>query len=356
MKTLVFLCTFLSVFMLKAQLIPSTISRSELEANYHSAKKEFAAFEKKHGHFIQTPNVKMHYLTWGKPSGVPLIWSHGSLTNGYELMGIAESLAEAGYYVIAIDYYGHGQTPIPAHEVSLYHLADDIKALMDKEKITRAVIGGWSRGGYISTAFYDAYPERVLGLILEDGGSVATNTHYHAMDSATLLQRVDDIFKDRYIDTTFSSELEAYCTYYDASAKGNQFELLAWITQTKEGRWAIGPGLFELFNMSNKTQFMANILRSTQVPLFAESMALIEPKIVFRNLKVPVLILDPTGKDDLFPFERENAKLTQQHPRLIDHKIYQNTGHNIHFERREAFIRDVIAFKNKRFTFKKTDK
>ncbi len=227
---------------------------------------------------------------------------------------------------------------------------------MDNEKIKKAVIGGWSRGGYISTAFYDAYPERVLGLILEDGGSVATNTHYHAMDSATLSQRIDTIFKDRYTDTTFHSELDAYCMYYDASAQGNQFELLAWIAKTKEGRWAVGPGLLELFNMSNKTQFMANILRPTQVPLFAESMVLIEPKILFRNLKVPVLILDPTSKDDLFPFERENAQLKQQHPKLIDHKIYENTGHNIHYERREAFINDVITFKNSRFKFKKTEK
>lgn len=352
MKSLTIIFTFLSVFTLNAQLTPSTKSRSELESDYHSAKKEFAAFEKKHGHFIQTPNVKMHYLTWGNPSGVPLIWSHGSLTNGYELMGIADSLAAAGYYVIAIDYYGHGQTPIPAHEASLYHVADDIKALMNKAKITKAVIGGWSRGGYISTAFYDAYPERVLGLILEDGGSVATNTHYHVMDSATLSQRIDTIFKDRYTATTFSSELEAYCMYYDASAQGNQFELLAWIAPTKNGRWAIGPGLLELFNMSNKTQFMANILRPTQVPLFAESMALIEPKIVFRNLNVPVLILDPTGKDDLFPFERENAQLKQRHPKLIDHKIYENTGHNIHFERRDAFIKDVIMFKNNRLKIK----
>ncbi|MFN2440816.1 MAG: alpha/beta fold hydrolase, partial [Chitinophagaceae bacterium] len=113
------------------------------------------------------------YLTWGKPSGVPLIWVHGTGQSAYELLPIADSLTKAGYYIIAIDYYAHGLTPIPKHEVSIYHVADDIKALMDKLKIKKAVIGGFSRGGIITTAFFDTYAERILGLILVDGGSTA---------------------------------------------------------------------------------------------------------------------------------------------------------------------------------------
>lgn len=41
-------------------------------------KAEFAQFEQAHGHYIQTPNVKMHYLTWGKPGGTPIVWAHGT--------------------------------------------------------------------------------------------------------------------------------------------------------------------------------------------------------------------------------------------------------------------------------------
>src|SRR5690606_39191167 len=112
-----------------------------IEASYHEAKEQFSDFEKRHGRFIETKNVKMHYLTWGDSSNPCLIWAHGSMNNGYELLNIADSLAKAGFYVIAIDYYGHGQTPIPDHEVSLYHVADDIKFLMDKLSISKAFIG-----------------------------------------------------------------------------------------------------------------------------------------------------------------------------------------------------------------------
>ncbi len=348
---LIFFAILHSAPILQAQNTAQKVDGAVAEELFRKAKIEFINFEKVHGHFIETENVRMHYLTWGSSSGIPLIWSHGSLTNGYELLNIADGLVKAGYYIIAIDYYGHGQTPLPDHEVSLYHVADDIKFLMDKLKIKRSVIGGWSRGGSIATAFYDAYPANVLGLILEDGGSVSTNTYYHKMDSATLLKRIKEIFRERLVDTAYASQFDAYYANYDKDDKGNQFELLAWINKNKEGKWAIGAGLLELFNMSNNTQFLNNIIRPASVPLFAESMSILEPKIVYRNLNVPVLVLDPVGKDDLFPFEAENEALKNQHPNLIDHKIYLNTGHNIHYQRKEQFIKDVTTFLRKVKTY-----
>ncbi len=332
---------------LQAQNLKSDAIRIDIEKSYKEAKIEFSKFENAHGHFIGTKNVRMHYLTWGSPSGIPLIWAHGSFTNGYELLPIADRLVTAGYYVIAIDYYGHGQTPIPNHDVSLYHVADDIAFLMNALFIKRVVVGGWSRGGVIATAFYDAYPNSVLGLILEDGGSVATNSYYHKMDSVELSNRVKQMHLEKIIDVTYSSELEAYNAIYDTVAKGSQFENLAWIGRIKGGKWSIGAGLWALFHMQNSEQFLDNILRPTTVPLFAESMSILEPKIVYRNLSVPMLILDPVSKDDMFPFEAENAALQKQHPNLIDHKIYESTGHNIHYERKEQFIEDVITFLQK---------
>lgn len=311
---------------------------------YDSAKVEFNRYEKKHGGFIQTTNTKMHYLEWGDSRNTPLVWAHGSFTNSYELLGIAADLVKQGYYVIAIDYYGHGLTKIPKHEVSLYHVADDIKMLMDVKKIKKAVVGGWSRGGIIATTFYDAYPGKVLGLILEDGGSVSTNTHYHKLQEEELNKRVKNIFKDRVAYPMFSSEYEAYKNYYDFSSGGTQFELLAWLTMDDNGKWSIGTGVEKLFNMSNEAEFLDNILRPTRSSLFGESMSIIEPKIIYRNLQVPMLILDPIYEEDIFPFERENEELKSQHPNLIIHKVYQNTGHNIHYEKPDMFVKDLGSF------------
>lgn len=315
-----------------------------IRLRYDSAKVEFENYERMHGGFIQTKNIKMHYLEWGNPKNTPLIWIHGSFTNGYELSNIANDIVSKGYHLIAIDYYGHGLTGIPKHEVSLYHIADDIKSLMDVKKINRAVIGGWSRGGIVATAFYDSYPDNVLGLILEDGGSVSTNTRYHKMEEVQLNERVKDIFEDRVSYARHESEFEAYKTYYDHSEGGIQFKLLAWITMDEDSLWSIGPGIEDLFNMSNEAQFLDNILRPTKATLFGESMSIIEPKIVYRNLNVPMLILDPVSDDDIFPYEKENKELKNQHSELIVYKAYGGTGHNIHYEKPKMFIEDLGEF------------
>lgn len=336
----------------------SYAQESEADVNmklrYDSAKIEFEAYEKMHGGFVQTKNVKMHYLEWGNPKDTPLIWMHGSFTNAYELFGIADDIVKNGYRLIAIDYYGHGLTKIPNHEVSLYHVADDIKALMEHKKLSKAIIGGWSRGGIIATAFYDAYPELVLGLILEDGGSVATNSYYHQMSEVQLNERIKKIFKDKYPYPSYESQFDAYKAFYDYADSGTQFTLLAWITQDKNAQWTIGPGVEELFSMSNEEQFSNTILRPTTVTLFAESMSLIEPKIVYRNLAVPLLILDPVSAQDLFPFEKHNEDLKNQHPELIIYKRYADTGHNIHYEKPKMFVKDLAEFLRFVNSFKKT--
>ncbi|MGD1891136.1 MAG: alpha/beta fold hydrolase [Cyclobacteriaceae bacterium] len=316
------------------------------EEIFEQAKREFEAFEREHGHFIQMPNVKMHYLTWGDSSDMPLVWSHGSFSNGYELRYIADSLVAVRYYVIAIDYYGHGQTPIPEKEVSLYHIADDIKYLMDSLNIERAVVGGWSRGGYISTAFYDAYPERTLGLILEDGGSVATNYNYHRLDDDSLTQLIASFEVEKYVkaDTTFSSEQAAFFSLYDQNDTTSQFHWLSYIKKVSPEKWAANPKLFDLFHHGSNEQIMSNIFRPANVPLFAASMALIEPRIIFRNLNVPVLILDATHQDDIFPFEQANHALQANHSDLIEHIDYENSGHGSHYEQPKQFVQDVKEF------------
>lgn len=342
--SLYFLALLFSPFCLKAQEAAVKPNLSTAQNLYQQAQKEFAEFEKHHGGFVQTNNVNLHYLSWGKASGIPLIWSHGSLTNGYELLKVADDLVKAGYYLIAIDYYGHGQTAIPAHPVSLYHIADDIKQLMDQLKIKKAVIGGWSRGGGVSTAFYDAYPERVLGLILEDGGSVAQNTHYHKMETAKLEETIRGIMAHPLKDTVYASAFDAYYDLYDPEEGGTQFSALAWIRKSGEKQWGIYPGVMELFQMNTAQQWSDLILRPTKVSLFGASMSILAPEIVYRNLKVPMLILDPVNDHDFMPFEKENAALQAQHPEFIVHKIYENTGHNIHYEQPKRFVQDLTDF------------
>ena len=48
---------------------------------------------------------------------------------------------------------------------------------------------------------------------------------------------------------------------------------------------------------------------------------------------------------DLFPFEKENRLLYEKHPELITHVIFFDTGHNIHYERPNRFVKEVVNFR-----------
>jgi pimeloyl-ACP methyl ester carboxylesterase len=315
---------------------------------FEKTKAEFVRFEQTHGYYIQTPNVKMHYLTWGKPGGTPIVWAHGTGSDAYEMFGFADSLAQKGCYVISIDYYGHGSTPIPEKELSLYHVADDIKLLLDHLKIKKAVIGGWSRGGSVATAFYDAYPDRVLGLILEDGGSVAwsTNDHKEPMDSVTA--KYAKLFAEygAFQKMTFASEFEASKQWAEGPAYNQKhiFQVLASVKKNAAGRWVFNPGLDSLCGVNAVGALLTLTYRPlASDQLFGSSNSLLFPKVIFRNLNVPMLILDPVSDNDQFAFEAENAKLQMAHPTLITHRIYKNTSHALKYEQPDAFLKDVVS-------------
>jgi pimeloyl-ACP methyl ester carboxylesterase len=334
---------------------PSAAIRDSIDQMnfFHETKREFANYEQVHGRTLKTNNVKMHYLVWGKPGNTVLVWLHGTYSNSYELTEIVDSLVKENLYVIAIDYYGHGFTPIPEKEVSLYHIADDIRFLLDTLHIQKAVIGGWSRGGSIATAFYDAYPSYVSGLILDDGGSVAWSINDHKKEVDTLIKEINDSYKNRPPKRYFNSQSEAYYSLYLDYLRGRSkpglrkeiFTYLARLKQDSTGKWGSDPGVADLICLRTADQVLLLKHRYLQATnLFGISTELIYPKIIYRNLDVPMLIFDPISKDDWFDFEEENRKLQLAHPAFITHKIYTDTDHNTRNKNPGRYAGDINAF------------
>lgn len=334
----------------------SSSKPEEIRTIYAEHKKAFADFQKKHGHFIQTPNVNMHYVTYGKPSGIPVIWCHGTYGTAFDIYTAADSMVKHGYYVVAIEYYGHGMTPAPDKEVTLWHVADDIRFLMDKMKIKKAVIGGFSRGGSIATAFYNLYPDRVTALILEDGGSVAWDVNRQNMPIDSALKEIRSHGNNERKADEYESEFDAFVQVYNKNGQKTDFTRRAFsffsrATQNKNGKWVMfNPDLEALLCQATPEQVIDASYRSLSIKgrgMFGASTNLIHPKIIYRNLHVPMLILDPVSNEDWFDFEKENKALQEQHPGLIVHKVYPDTGHELKIQRPAEFTRDVIAFLSK---------
>ncbi|MBB5638504.1 pimeloyl-ACP methyl ester carboxylesterase [Pedobacter cryoconitis] len=345
-SVLLFSFLFLSVVISNPLMAQHGITADQANL-YTRAKSDYLEFEQIHGGYVQTDHVKMHYLLWGNPKDTPLIWSHGSLSHSYELANIAKLLTDGGYYLIAVDYYGHGKTPIPEKEVSLYNSADDIAVLMDSLQLDRAVIGGFSRGGYIAAAFYQSYPERVRGLILEDGGSVAFNSYNHRMSEESLHLKIESMTPEKGVvnnyEASFADEKAAYQSLYDQSMGGTQFELLNIVRQQGD-HWVTYAGLSDFFYMKDEKQFRDLVLKPNHAPLYGASITMVQPKIIFRNLHVPMLILDPVSDHDPMPFEKENIALAMKFPKLIKRVEYPGIEHNIHYEQPEQFSKELIKF------------
>ena len=303
-------------------------------------------FEKEHGKYIKTNNVLMHYSTWGDSTNTPFVWVHGTYQNTTEVVDFVDSVVNNGFYFIAIDYYGHGLTPIPQKEVSIYHVADDIKFLLNNLKIDKTIIGGLSRGGCIASAFYDEYPGSCLGIVLEDGGSFNFLKPRQNMSEEELRKR---FAKKEYSDEikSFNSKFELFKNYYNPVYGETPYWMFASMFQNNEGKWVWdNPNLQSLIEEKDSSKNMDRILRPFKSNLFNSSVSLMQPKIIYRNLNIPMLIFDPLGddKNEFFNFHQQNLELQKMHPNKIKILTYENAIHGLHFMEIERFTQDLITF------------
>lgn len=119
--------------------------------------------------FLERNSYRLHYQVGG--TGQPVVLTHGYSATHAMWRGQVEALSDT-CQVLTWDMHGHGATE-SSDNVSDYserNTVEDMAALMDACGMDRAVIGGLSLGGYMSLAFYLAFPERVSALMLFDTG------------------------------------------------------------------------------------------------------------------------------------------------------------------------------------------
>ena len=325
----------------------------------------YEKIERENAHVADVNGISMGYLEFGSSNGMPLIWAHGSGFTGYEILNVQAGLVSIGYRVIAIDYRGHGKTQIDetGYNTSLYHIADDMAALMDHLKIAQAIVGGLSKGGWVAAAFYDAYPKRVLGLLFEDGGSWS-NVRLKEDVQLKLVQPGPipypaEALKQLY-DTSISypnrlEGLKAVLEAYSPAVKANSTVeyitmLLSFLRQKADGTWAYHcDGLRHFFGDTGVDRDIEAVCIGatlySRLPLMQQSQEQMIPFVVFRNLDIPMHIIDPDSPTDWLPVHHQNEELRALHPDLIVHEVYEyeHSPHEAHIERPGRFIESAKA-------------
>ena len=182
----------LSLLAAPAALRPQAADTTRMRAAFAAVTALRDDYERSYGRFVAVNGIRMHYLEWGGKNGVPLVWTHGNAGSAYEIRTVAPRLAQAGYRVLAVDYRGHGLTRVTDYDFTIHHIADDLIGLLDSLKIPAAVFGGVNKGAFVAAAVYDHYPNRVLGLVMADGGTWSSQWVYDRQSPEEARQRMSD--------------------------------------------------------------------------------------------------------------------------------------------------------------------
>lgn len=108
--------------------------------------------------------------------GPPVMLVHGfgsSREQNWKSTGWYSTLSEAGFTLLAMDCRGHGKSDKPRDPAAYGHerMAQDVLAVLDAAGAARALLCGYSMGGFIALRLAAAHPERVVKLALAGVGA-----------------------------------------------------------------------------------------------------------------------------------------------------------------------------------------
>lgn len=124
---------------------------------------------------LTLPTGPVHYTDTG--SGTPLVLLHANPGDSQDFAAVLPALAQR-FRVLALDWPGYGQSPLPAHPESV-HVDLFFQVLQDwltQLQLPPALFIGNSLGGYAAARLAAEAPERVRGLILVSPGGFTSHT------------------------------------------------------------------------------------------------------------------------------------------------------------------------------------
>ena len=139
-----------------------------------------------------------------KGSGPAVVFSHGTLMDATMFDPQLDHLAARGYRALACNSRVLTGEPAPH---TLGDLVDDCRALLDGLGIGQCVLAGMSVGGFMALEFALACPERLQGLIVIAGTSMA----YTAEEREAYHGAFDKLDIDGMVPRDFAEWVAPFC-------------------------------------------------------------------------------------------------------------------------------------------------
>lgn len=256
--------------------------------------------------FITLSNgQKLNYAEQGEKGSPTFLFLHG-LTDSWHSFDEVMKRVPATYHVIALTQRGHGLSDKPATGYSVSNFAADAASVVRSLKAGPVIVVGHSMGGMVAQQFAQQFPELTRALVI-----VSSFSTLQGREDISEFQKAVNSLKDP-IDRGFIEEFQR-----------------STILQTFDSAY------FNLLcNESQKVP--ANVWKAT-----LEALVKADIDKNLHLIKVPALIC--WGEKDGYCL-KEDQELMKKKINKSSLKVYENTGHAIHWEKPAEFTRDLLRF------------
>jgi non-heme chloroperoxidase len=258
--------------------------------------------------------LRLHVREWGKASGPPLLfipgWSQSHLCWAKQY----ESALADEFRLVAFDLRGHGlsEAPLaPEHYADGELWADDVAAIVDRLRLDRPVLVGWSYGALVICDYVRKHGQQRIAAI--DFVEAAVK-----LGPAAFGTLIGPGFLDHFADLT-AHDLAANIR----GARGFLRACLAQPLPAEELETALG------WNMAVPAQIRANLAARE-----------IDDDDVLRALEVPVLVTHGREDSVVLPAMAEHILATCP---VAEASWYDGVGHAPHLEAPERFNTELAS-------------
>jgi pimeloyl-ACP methyl ester carboxylesterase len=162
------------VFLLFVFILVSCNTQTKNQVNYGSNPTA--------GKYVDVNDIKVYYEVYGE--GEPLLLLHGNSGSIDNFLYQIPELSKH-FKVVAVDSRAQGRTSDSDQEISYSLMASDMSQLIDKLKLGKVNVVGWSDGGNIGLELAYAHPEKVLKVITF-GANYSNENFLAPPDSVTM--------------------------------------------------------------------------------------------------------------------------------------------------------------------------
>jgi pimeloyl-ACP methyl ester carboxylesterase len=174
-------------------------------------------------HFQEVNGIHLHYVTWGtftRPERA-VVLVHALTASHQEWSQLGPALAEQGWYAIAPDLRGGGQSDKPPHGYGIPYHVNDLLALADALSLPSVHLIGHSLGAGIGYFLAAIHPRRLLKLVVVDAGVRASTDVTQALASS--LQRLGQVYPslDAYLQERKQLPFHPWNAFWEAYYRSN---------------------------------------------------------------------------------------------------------------------------------------